>query len=105
MLIDTPSAGIVGEVFEDEFNRLSEGVVTIVDGNQDAIFPKSNDILILVVSYVGDETDVFVNTPTPCVVTEVVDSVKDRDGAVTEGNNSIEAKADDIRLAWAISRN
>ena len=105
MLVDAPSAGVVGKIFEDEFNWLSEGVVTIVDGDQDAIFPKSDDVLVPVVSNVGDEADVFVNTPAPCVVTEVVDSIKGLDRAVTEDNNSVEAKADDIREAWAVGGN
>ena len=102
MLVDAPSAGVVGEVFEDEFNWLSEGVVAVVDGDQDAIFPKSDDVASFVASYIGDEADVFLDTPATCVVTEVLDSVKGLNAeAVTKYDNSVYAKSNDIREAWA----
>ena len=102
MLIDAPSAGTVGEVFEDEFNRLSEGVVAVVDGDQDATFPKSDDVVFFITSYIGDEADVFLDTPTSSVVTEVFDCVKGLNAeAVTKYDDSVQAKSNDIREAWA----
>jgi hypothetical protein len=57
---------------------------------------------IFVASHVGDETDMFFDTPPSCIVTEVFDRGKGLNTeAVTEDNNSIETKSNDIREAWA----
>jgi len=102
VFIDAPSAGTVGEIFEDEFNRLSEGVVAVVDGDQDATFSKSDDVVFFIASYIGDESDVFIDAPASCVVTEVLDCVKGLNAeAVTKYDNSVQAKSNNIREAWA----
>jgi hypothetical protein len=102
VLLDTPSAGIVSEIFENQFGRLGEGVVAVVDGDYDAVFPESDDVALFVSRYVADETDMFLGTPSSGVVAKVFDRVEGLDAeAVTEDDNTIETKADDIREAWA----
>lgn len=102
MLIDAPAAGIVGEILQDSLDRSREAVVALVLGDEGVTVSESNDVGLAVVSHVGDETDVFVDPPASCVVAEVFDRRKGLNtDAVTEDNNSILTKADDVREAWA----
>ena len=101
MLLDAPTPGIVGEISEDEFDGASEGVVTVVGGDQDAIFPKPNEVTGSITSDVADETDVFFDAPSPCIVTEVFDRSEGMGTAVAEYDDSILAEAYGIGKARA----
>ena len=73
MLLNPPTTGIVSEIFEDEFDGAGEGVVAVVGRDQDASVSKSNDVAGSVTSDVPDETDMFLDSPSSCVVTVVLD--------------------------------
>ena len=97
-----PATSRVAEIGENKFDGLGVGVVAVVEGDYDASVPESNDVGSLVASYVGDEADVFIDTPPSCVETKVVDH---RSGlgtnVVTHDHDTILTKSNDIRKAWA----
>ena len=91
---------MVAKVILDNFGR-TEGVVAVVGSDLDAVVSKSNKVARSIASYIGDETDVFIDTP-PCVVTEVFDRGEGlHSEAVAEYNDSIEPKAYDIGTTCA----
>ena len=101
MLVNPPTSGTVAEIVEDKLGRAGEGVVAVVDGDQDAGVPESNKVARSIASHIGDETDMFFDTP-PCVVTEVFDRGEGlHSEAVTEYNDPIEPKAYDISTTCA----
>lgn len=106
MLFDAPSPGIVGEIPKDKFDGTSEGVVAVVEGDQDPSISKSNDVAGFVAGHIGNEADVFIDAPSSCVVTEVLDRDEGLNAeAITENDDSVDPKADDIRKTWAVGRN
>jgi hypothetical protein len=105
VLINAPTPDLVGEIPQDKFNRL-EAVVAVVEGDRDAVIPKTNDVAMSVASYISNKTDVFVNPPPACIVTKFFDCCEGLNtGAVTEDDDSIDTKTNDICEARACGGN
>ena len=79
----------------------TEGVLAVVGGDYYAVVSKSNKVARSIASHIGDETDVFIDTPT-CVVTEVfVHGGGLHSETISEYNDSIEPEAYDIGTTCA----
>jgi hypothetical protein len=101
--VDAP-ARIVGEIVDSLPGGLSELVIATVGGEQDVILPKSNQVVGAVASDVADETDVFIDAPPSCIVTEVSDHwtrLKNDIDVAKPDHDPILTKAKDGRKAWA----
>ena len=100
MLLDSPTSGAVGEIFEDKFDWAGERVVAVVKRDENAGFPKPNDVTGSVTSGIGDETDVFFDAPSSRVVTVVFDRGEGLNAeAVAEHNDSVLPEAHNIGKA------
>jgi hypothetical protein len=102
VLINPPSPGAVGEILEDELGGTGEGVVAVVERDQDAVLSESNDVVGSVTGDVADKTDVFVDAPIPrvFVVAEVFDGGEGLNvEAVTEDDDSVQPEAYDIGIS------
>jgi hypothetical protein len=102
VLLNPPTPGVVGEILQDELGGTGEGVVAVVEGDQDASVSESNDVVGSVTGDVADETDVFVGAPIPrvFVVAEVFDGGEGLNvEAVTDDDDAVLPEAYDIGKA------
>ena len=101
VLVGAPSASRVGEIGEDHFGRIGEGVITVVGGDPDTALTEPYDICSSVASSVCDETDVSIDIPSPVVEAEVLDYA---DGlevlSPARDDNAVCPETDDICYAW-----
>jgi len=96
-----PSASRVGEIGEDHFGRIGEGVITVVGGDPHTALAEPYDICSSVASSVCDETDVSIDIPSSVVEAEVLDYA---DGlevlSPARDDNAVCPETDDICYAW-----
>jgi len=101
VLVGAPSASRVGEIGEDHFRRIGEGVITVVGGDPDTALAEPYDICSSVASSVCDETDVSIDIPSSVVEAEVLDYA---DGlevlSPARDDNAVCPETDDICYAW-----
>ena len=90
----------VGEGGEDHFGSY-EGVIAVVGGDPDTIFPEPYNIHRFVSSSIGEQTDVPINRPPSCVETKVFEY---GDGVavnrITHDDNAVPPETDNICDAW-----
>ena len=99
MPIDMPSC-IITIVADDESWRL-KGVVSVILGDKDTVFPKPNQVRSPITRGISDETNVLFDPPSPGVVGEIVEDsfsfeslLRDLGAVQAQDQDFVEAESD-----------
>ena len=102
VLFDTPAPDIITEVPDDQLRCLA-GAVAVVERDIDPSVSEADDVRTAITGQISKEARMPVNTPPPCVITEVPDDqLRCLEGAVAVVERDINpsvSEADNVRTA------